>query len=203
MKKILSILLLFPILGTAQSYLAKSVNGNNADVNGNVTISTAVDSVSKIGDSLIVIKAGLRRSYSLGSSGGGSISGLTAATATNSINNLNYKQRWFANTIGADTAFVLGSSSTAAASNLQTVLSVNQSGANATSTQSTYGIKISNKKTGTASTNIGIDLDVSGGGTNNAINVTSGRVLLNGNSLVMGKQQPFLITGDYNLKIRP
>lgn len=268
MKKILYILLLFPILGTAQSYLAKSVNGNNADVNGNVTISTgsgtvtsiatdntltggtitssgtlkvdtavistknyalnigkqnlglsygdsislsisggntikfayAVDSVSKIGDSLIVIKAGLRSSYSLGSSGGGSISGLTAATATNSINNLNYKQRWFANTIGADTAFVLGTSSTAAASNLQTVLSVNQSGANATSTQSTYGIKISNKKTGTASTNIGIDLDVSGGGTNNAINVTSGRVLLNGNSLVFGPASNMLeFTGSLNI----
>ena len=81
---------------------------------------------------------------------------------------------------------MLGTSSTAAASNLQTVLSVNQSGANATSTQSTYGIKISNKKTGTASTNIGIDLDVSGAWYNNAINVTSGSVLLNNNSLVFG-----------------
>jgi hypothetical protein len=117
---------------------------------------------------------------------GAALSGLTAATGSNSINNVANTQTWAWNSLAGGSGLILSSTSTAAASNTQTILEITQSGANATSTQSTYGIKISNKKTGTASTNIGIDLDVSGGGTNNAINVTSGSVLLNNNSLVFG-----------------
>jgi hypothetical protein len=83
----------------------------------------AIDSVSLITDSLIVFKGGVRKSYvkntvsfakntakdsiiltlngnryavkdSIGSGGGASLNGLTAATATNSINNADYSQEW-------------------------------------------------------------------------------------------------------------
>lgn len=83
----------------------------------------AIDSVSFITDSLIVFKGGVRKSYvkntvsfakntakdsiiltlngvryavkdSVGSGGGSSLSGLTAATATNTINNGAYSQEW-------------------------------------------------------------------------------------------------------------
>jgi hypothetical protein len=209
MKKILYILLFCPLFCNGQSYLAKSVNGTNADATGNVTIEVggaqtlsrtfsdsislsisggntvklpyAVDSVGATSDSIIVYKFGIRKSYTNGASGGASLSGLTVATATNAINNANYKQRWSWNTIGADTALVLNSTSTQANSNLQTVLAVTQSGANANSTQSTFGIKISNLKTGTSATNVGLDIVCSGGSTNNAINIQSGRLQMNNN----------------------
>lgn len=76
----------------------------------------AVDSVglNAGGDSIVVIKAGLRKGYVIGSSGGGSLSSLTAATASNSIDNLNFKQRWNFSTLAGDTAMVLSSISTGA-----------------------------------------------------------------------------------------
>lgn len=131
---------------------------------------------------------------SVGSGGGGSssLSSLTAATATNNILNTNYKQRWNWNTIASDTALVLNSTSTAAASNVQTVLAVNQSGANATSTQSTYGIKLSNVKTGTAATNIGLNIVCSGAATNTALNIESGTLKMNNNYIYLGASNNYI-----------
>ena len=139
--------------------ISLSISGGNT-----IKFAYATDSVSKIGDSLIVIKAGLRRSYSLGSSGGGSISGLTAASATNVIDNTNYKQRWSWNTLAGDTALVLSSNSTAAASNLNTLLAVTQSGTSSSITQSTFGIKVSNTKVSTLGMNYALYAESSGSG---------------------------------------
>lgn len=67
----------------------------------------------------------------------------------------------------------LSSTSTAAGSNSQTILNVSTSGANGTSTQSTWGIDVSNTHTGTSSTNIAMRLTASGG-TNNYALITAG-----------------------------
>jgi len=116
-----------------------------------------------------------------GSGGGGdaSLSGLTAATATNNIFNTNYKQRWNWNTISGDTALVIASNSVNAASNLQNLLTVSQSGANGTSTQTTYGAIFSNKKTGTSSTNIAGRFIASGANNNYAIEAENQVKILN------------------------
>jgi hypothetical protein len=110
---------------------------------------------------------------SSGGGGGSALSSITAATASNTIANTNYKQRWTWNTIGADSAFVLESVSTTAASNLQNVFTVKTSGANATSTQTTYGAIFSNTHTGTSSTNIGGRFVASGATNNYAIEAES------------------------------
>jgi len=144
----------------------------------------AVDSVglNAGGDSIVVIKAGLRKGYAIGSSGSGaSLSGLTAATATNNIQNTNYKQRWNWNTLAGDTAMVISSNSTGAASNLQNLLTISQSGANATSSQTTYGLKVSNLKTGTTSTNIGAYFSALNGATNYSAEFL-GDIKINANS---------------------
>ncbi len=66
------------------------------------------------------------------------ISALTVAAATNTINNADYAQTWQWNSLGATSALTLSSSSTAAASNAQKLLNLTLTGANATSTQTTY-----------------------------------------------------------------
>jgi len=102
-------------------------------------------------------------------SGGSSVfSALTAATGTNTINNAAFAQEWQWNSLTSGNGLVLSSSSTAAASNTQTVFRVNQTGANATSTQTTYSGYFSNTKTGTSSTNVGLHAAASGGTTNYA-----------------------------------
>ncbi len=67
------------------------------------------------------------------------------------------------------------STSTLAASNTQTLLHLATSGANSTSTQTTYGLDVSNTHTGTSSTNIAGRFTASGG-TNNYAAIFSGFV---------------------------
>ena len=143
-----------------------SISGGNS-----IKFAYAVDSVGMVStDSLITYKAGVRRSYKVGSTGGGgALSAITAATATNTIDNTNYKQRWNWSTIAGDTAFALLSNSTGAASNLQNVLTVSNSGANSNASQTTFGAKISNTKTGTSSINYGLYAKASGGGSNYSV----------------------------------
>ncbi|MDB4940466.1 MAG: hypothetical protein JWO40_891, partial [Candidatus Doudnabacteria bacterium] len=111
-------------------------------------------------------------------SGGGSsaLSSLTAASATNSINNANFAQTWQWNALTSNSGFTLSSTSTAAASNTQTILNIATSGANASSTQTTYGQQIANTHTGTASTNVGLSVSASGGTNNYGLLVASGSV---------------------------
>lgn len=141
-----------------------SISGGNS-----IKFAYAVDSVGMVStDSLITYKAGVRRSYKVGSTGGGgALSAITAATATNTIDNTNYKQRWNWSTTAGDTAFALLGNSTGAASNLQNVLTVSNSGANTNVSQTTFGAKISNTKTGTSSINYGLYAKASGGSTAN------------------------------------
>jgi len=143
-----------------------SISGGNS-----IKFAYAVDSVGMVStDSLITYKAGVRRSYKVGSTGGGgALSAITAATATNTIDNTNYKQRWNWSTTAGDTAFALLGNSTGAASNLQNVLTVSNSGANTNASQTTFGAKISNTKTGTSSINYGLYAKASGGTANCAI----------------------------------
>lgn len=68
----------------------------------------------------------------------------------------------------------IASTSTAATGSTHTTLKVLQSGNNDTSGQTTYGIDISNTKTGTSSTNVGLRAVASGGSTNNGAIITSG-----------------------------
>jgi len=154
----------------------------------------AIDSVSLITDSLIVFKGGVRKSYvkntvsfakntskdsiiltlngnryavkdSIGSGGGSSsLSGLTSATGTNTIDNANYGSEWQWNSLTSGIGLKLSSNSTGAISNSQTLFSVNQSGANSNSNQTTYGAIISNTKTGSGNT-LGIGLNVIATGT--------------------------------------
>ena len=70
----------------------------------------------------------------------------------------------------------LASTSTAAGSNTQTVLKVATSGANATSTQTTYGGHFSNTHTGTSSSNVGLYSTASGGSNNYAAIFDAGNV---------------------------
>lgn len=72
----------------------------------------------------------------------------------------------------------IAATGTAAASNTKTALNVATSGANGTSTQTTYGVQISNTSTGTSSTNIGLSVSASGGTNNTAINVGAGQILV-------------------------
>jgi hypothetical protein len=104
---------------------------------------------------------------------------IQAATAANTpINNANFAQEWRWNTLGAGNGFFLSSTSTAAASDTQTLFRVALSGANATSTQSTFAGIISNTHTGTSSTNYALRLTASGGTTNYALDVSAGIVAM-------------------------
>lgn len=90
-----------------------------------------------------------------GGGGSSSLSAITAATATNSIDNLNYGQTWNWSTLNS-TALKLSTASTAATSANQKILEISLSGANATSA-GTYGAYITNAHTGgSTSTNFGI-----------------------------------------------
>lgn len=121
----------------ATGTLVLSVNGTAPDSAGDVTIST-----------------------------GGAISTLTLATATNTIDNTDYLQEWQWNTLASGTGLRLSSISTLAASNTQRLLQVNLSGANGTTTQTTYASSFTNTHTGTLSTNVAGYFSASGG-TNN------------------------------------
>ena len=108
--------------------------------------------------------------------GGASLSGLTAATATNTINNANFGQEWQWNSLTSGTGLKLSSTSTGAASNTQSIFDVYQSGANATSGQTTYGAIFSNTHTGTSSTNIAAKFSASGATNNYAAIFENGNV---------------------------
>jgi hypothetical protein len=73
------------------------------------------------------------------------------------------------NTLAGASGLKLSSTSTAAASDLQKVLEISTSGANANSGEDTYGLFSSNTHTGTTSTNFGIRTNASGAVTNYGI----------------------------------
>ena len=137
--------------------------GNTVDLNRKVDTSysfrnTSLDSICQI----VIINGNPTRSCIKDSTGGGgsSLSGLTAATASNTIDNAANVQEWQWNTLGAGIGLKLSSSSTASLSG-NTLFSVNQTGAVATGGQTVYAAKISNTKTGLGA-NYGLDINVGG-----------------------------------------
>lgn len=104
------------------------------------------------------------------------ISGLTAAGATNSIDNADYAQTWTWNTLAGATGLKLSSTSTAAASNAQKMFEIALSGANGTATQTTYGAYLTNTHTGATSTNVGLYASASGATNNYAAIFENGSV---------------------------
>ncbi len=96
------------------------------------------------------------------------ISGLTAAVATNDINNADYSQLWRWTTLtGAAPGLSLFSNSTTASDNAQNLFAVTMSGANATSGQTTYAAAITNNHSGTGSVNVALKLVAGSGVTGN------------------------------------
>jgi hypothetical protein len=112
----------------------------------------------------------------VGTASGAAISALTAAAGTNSINNADFAQTWSWDTLSSNTGLLLSSSSTAAASNTQKILAIALSGANSTTTQTTYGSYITNVHTGTLSTNVAGYWSASGGTNNYAALFAAGNV---------------------------
>lgn len=106
------------------------------------------------------------------------ISGFTASTKINNIDNLNYAQTWNWNSLADNVGLTLASNSTAATTaNIQTLLNVNLSGTNAMAGVTTYGATIANKHGYTTSgTNVGLLVSASGGTTNYGLLVPNGNV---------------------------
>lgn len=119
---------------------------------------------------------------SFGSGGGGSsaLSSLTAATATNTLANVNFLQEWQWDGLTSGTGFKLSSSNTGASSNTQKLFEIVSSGANATSGQTTYSSYIRNIHTGTSSTNVALYLEAGSGSNNYALIVGGGNVSIGG-----------------------
>lgn len=94
------------------------------------------------------------------------LSSILAASAANTIDNTNYKQKFNWSTLGGDTAMVFRAHTTGASSNAQVLGASILTGANATSSQTTIAWAFQNAKTGTSATNIAADFTASGGTTN-------------------------------------
>jgi hypothetical protein len=145
--------------GTA--YIVIRQEGINTDA---FTASTTVNTVSAPSSTLYATLSST------------ALSAITAATATNSINSSNFGQTWQWNTLAGTSALTLSTTSTAAAGNAQTLLNLSMSGANSTTSQTTFGAQINNTHTGTSSTNVGLSVSASGGTNNYGLLVPNGNV---------------------------
>ncbi len=122
-----------------------------------------------------------RASSWFGSGGGGStaLSALTAATGTNTIDNVDHTQTWHWNSLTSGRGMIMGSNTTGATGSNSGILKVARSGTHAASSVTTYALEVENNNDGTASTNIGLRVDALGATTNNAIVTGSGNNLFN------------------------
>lgn len=137
------------------------------------------------GDSIIFYIGNTRGAIKISTSSSSSLSGLTAATATNNINNVSYGQWWQWNSITADTAMKISSTSTGALTG-QTMIDVSTSGALAAG-QNTFGINISNTKSSAGGIGIALraSCTTSGGFAadfNGDVRITAGYSLYFGNA---------------------
>lgn len=104
------------------------------------------------------------------------LSKLTAAVASNTIDNVAYAQEWQWNSLASGSGFKLSAATTAAASSTQKLFEVALSGANATSAQTTYTGYFTNTHTGTTSVNVALYASASGGASNYAALFPNGSV---------------------------
>ncbi len=113
-------------------------------------------------------------------SGGAALSAITAATGTNTINNVNFAQVWAWNSLTTEIGHTFSSSSVSTGSIVKVIststvgnaskgLEIAISGANSTSAKTNYGIYSAVTNTGTTSTNIAGYFSATGGTTNQAI----------------------------------
>ncbi len=97
------------------------------------------------------------------------ISGLLAATAINSINNVDFAQTWSWNSLSEANGLKLYSNSVTASANSQLLLDVAVFGANANANQKTVAFSASNSHGGSGGTNIAASFSSQGGLNNYAI----------------------------------
>lgn len=171
MKKLLTILILLPAICNAQYFRFTTVKGQAKQMSifdsANVRFSGALmpnNAAGTSGDFFISGGAGGPNIWQTGVL----LNKLTAATGTNSIDNTSFGQTLQWNTLNSS-AIKLSTTSTAATSINQRMLEVAMTGVNSTSSAQTYGLFISNKHTGTTSTNRGALFDVNGATTNYGI----------------------------------
>ena len=126
------------------------------------------------------------------------LSGITNATATNSINSANYAQTWAWNSLTNQTALTISSNSTAGpASGTSTLLRLTRSGANANASHTARGLYSSVTNTGTTATNIAGYFTASGATTNWAGYFGSGNVYItNSLGIGAGPSYPLHVSGD-------
>lgn len=151
---------------------------NNSGVLGEYTVSGSGNVAMTTSPTFTTPILGTPTSGTLTNTTGYLFNNLAAATGSNTINNAANAQEWQWNSLGGATAFLISSSSTAAAANSQRLFRVNQTGANATSSQVTYATSFNNTKTGTSAFNIAIEAEASGGLTNYAMYVRGGGINL-------------------------
>ena len=136
---------------------------------GRLTIDTLNYTISTTGKKILIrdTATGLVQNIDPSLLGGGSssLSSITAATATNTINNGNYKQEWQWDNLSSGYGLDLTSSTTSPASTVG-LLNSTIDGANSNAGITSYAIIGQNYKTGTSSTNYGASFTASGGTTN-------------------------------------
>ena len=96
------------------------------------------------------------------SGGSSSLSSLTAATATNTIDNKAYQQTWKWDSLSSGTGMKISTASTLASGNTQTLFEIEQTGTNATSSLKTYATKIKSTKSSNSNSNVALYLEASG-----------------------------------------
>ena len=108
-----------------------------------------------------------------GSGGGGTLNTILAATAPGTLQDSGANPIiWNWNSLAGGNGLTLGSTSTAAAGNTQTLLNIALSGANVTPALTTYAEQVSNTHTGSGN-NYGLNVTASGGSVNSGLNVSA------------------------------
>lgn len=118
------------------------------------------------------------------SGGSSSLSSLTAATATNTIDNKAYQQTWKWDSLSSGTGMKISTASTLASGHTQTLFEIEQTGTNATSLLKTYATKIKSTKSSNSNSNVALYLEASGvsvGGASNsrALEIGGGEIYIN------------------------
>lgn len=103
---------------------------------------------------------------------------ITAATASNTINNVDWLQSWGWNSLAGTQGMAFTSSSTLAASNLQELVAISLTGVNATSDQLTKAFRATNAHTGTGAINVAGHFQATGGAENIAAQFVRGKVVI-------------------------
>ena len=125
----------------------------------------SIDAGGTANDSVLVVQDNgkvVRRNAAAFGGSSVALSSITAATAANTIDNGDYKQRWQWNTLSLANGLSIESTSTDAAGNQQELVGIRLSGANSQLGQTTKSLVVSNAHTGSGSENYAVDITASG-----------------------------------------